>query len=323
VKGIFILTKESFSEWSKDNASRLSASLAFYTIFSLAPILVIIVTVAGFVLGSQERGQKLIEQAGQFAGPRIAGMLQSIAQHAQEQVSSGFIAGIIGIIVIIVGASAVFYELRQSMNIIWEVERKPGGGVMDFVKTRLTPFIILFVIGVLLFVMFAASVGLETLTSYFEGIIPASEYIIPVVNSLVFFGIGILLFASLFKTLPDADIAWGDVWVGAAVTSVLFTIGKFGIGFYLSKSTFASPYGAAGSLVILLAFIYYSAQIFFIGAEFTQVYANRYGSKIRPSEHGRAVPHEEPSDEDQPSEPGKDEGRQGFPHPHPAEHGAR
>jgi membrane protein len=323
MKGILTVIKESFSEWSKDNASRLSASLAFYTIFSLAPILVIIVTVAGFVLGSQERAQKLIEQAGQFAGPQIAGMLQSIAQHAQQQVSSGFIAGIISIIVIIFGASVVFYELRQSLNIIWEVERKPGGGVMDFIKTRLLSFFILFIIGVLLFIMFAASVGLEALSSSLEGIIPASGYVIPVVNSLVFFGIGIVLFASLFKTLPDADIAWGDVWVGAVVTSALFTIGKFGIGFYLSKSTLASPYGAAGSLVILLAFIYYSAQIFFIGAEFTQVYANRYGSKIRPSEHGRAMPQEEPSEEDQPSEPGKDEDRAGFPHPHPAGHGAR
>ena len=119
-----------------------------------------------------------------------------------------------------------------------------------------------------------------------------------------------MLFASLFKILPDADVAWGDVWIGAAVTSLLFTVGKFGIGLYLSKSTLASPYGAAGSLVVLLAFIYYSAQIFFIGAEFTQVYANHYGSKIKPSEHGRAIPHEEPSEIDQPSEPGKDE-RQG------------
>lgn len=323
MKKVFGLIKESFSEWSKDNASRLSASLAFYTIFSLAPILVIIVTVAGFVLGGRESGEKVIEQAGQVAGPQIAGMLQGIARHASEQYSSGLMAGIIGIIFVIVGASGVFYELRQSLNIIWEIERKPGGGVMDFIKTRLSSFLILFVIGILLFVMFVASTGFAALSGSMKGIIPASQYIVPIVNSVVFFGIGIILFAALFKILPDAKIAWSDVWVGAVVTAVLFTIGKFGISMYLSKSTLASPYGAAGSLIVLLAFIYYCAQIFFIGAEFTQVYANHYGSKIRPSEHGKAMPNEEPSEKDQPSEPGKDERQGHYPQPHSAGEAAR
>ncbi len=321
-KKILNLIKESFSEWSHDNASRLAASLAFYTIFSLAPILVILVSVGGFILGSKARGEALIEQVGQFVGPQMAGMLQGIAQHAEQQ-SSGLVAGIISVIVIIVGASGVFYELRQSLNIIWEVERRPGGGLMDLIKTRLSSFLILFVIGFLLFIMFVASTAVAALSGLMEGIIPASQYIIPVANSLVFFLIGVLLFASLFKMLPDADIAWADVWIGAVVTSVLFTIGKFGIGLYLSKSTLASPYGAAGSLVVLLAFIYYSAQIFFIGAEFTQVYANHYGSKIKPSEHGRAIPHEEPSRVNQPSEPGKEGSQGGFRQPHPAGHEAR
>ncbi len=321
-KKVLNLIKESFSEWSRDNASRLSAALAFYTIFSLAPVLVIIVSVAGFILGSKARGEELIQQVGQFTGPQVANVLQGIEQHAVQQ-SSGLLAGIISVIVIIVGASGVFYELRQSLNTIWEVERKPGGGIMDFIKTRVTSFLFLFVIGILLFVTFAASAAVEALSGYMEGIIPASQYIVPAVNAFVFFGIGIVLFASLFKILPDADVAWGDVWIGAAVTSLLFTVGKFGIGLYLSKSTLASPYGAAGSLVVLLAFIYYSAQIFFIGAEFTQVYANHYGSKIKPSEHGRAMPHEEPSEIDQPSEPGKDERQGDFRQPHPAGHSAR
>lgn len=322
VKKLFDLVKQSFSEWNRDNASRLSAALAFYTIFSLAPVLVIIVSIAGFVLGSQARGEQLIEQVGQFAGPQIATMLQGIEQHARQQ-SSGLIAGSISIIVIIIGASGVFYELRQSLNTIWEVERKPGAGIMDFVKTRLTSFLIVFVIGFLLFVTLAASTAMEALSGYAEGLIPAARYLIPVINTLIFFGIGTLLFASLFKMLPDADAAWGDVWTGAAVTSILFTIGKFAIGLYLSKSTLASPYGAAGSLVILLAFIYYSAQIFFIGAEFTQVYANHYGSKIKPSEHGRAIPNEEPSEVNQPSEPGKDKRQEGFRRPQPEGHSAR
>ena len=182
-KKVLNLIKESFSEWSRDNASRLSAALAFYTIFSLAPVLVIIVSVAGFILGSKARGEELIQQVGQFTGPQIANVLQGIEQHAVQQ-SSGLLAGIISVIVIIVGASGVFYELRQSLNTIWEVERKPGGGIMDFIKTRVTSFLFLFVIGILLFVTFAASAAVEALSSYMEGIIPASQYIIPAVNAL-------------------------------------------------------------------------------------------------------------------------------------------
>lgn len=314
-KDIVLLAKESFSEWNKDNAMRLAAALSYYAVFSLAPILVIIVSVAGFLLGSEGTGEKIIQQAGQFIGPQMADLLMSVEQSAKQQ-STGLIAGIISVIVLIVGASGVFYELRQSLNTIWEVEPKPGGGIKSFLRDRILSFLTVFLIGFLLLVSLIASSGISALSGYIEEMIPGGRYLILVLNAAVFFGIGILLFASIFKLLPDAKVSWGDVWIGAVVTSFLFSLGKFAIGFYLSKSTMASPFGAAGSLVILLAFIYYAANIFFIGAEFTQVYANHFGSKIVPSEKGQAMPHEEPSKRDQPSEP--DQGGRGFRQPQPA-----
>ncbi|MHB8110339.1 MAG: YihY/virulence factor BrkB family protein [Syntrophorhabdaceae bacterium] len=314
---IVTLTKESFSEWNKDNAMRLAAALSYYAVFSLAPILVIIVSVAGFLLGSEGTGEKIIQQAGQFVGPQMADTLMGIEKSAKQQ-STGLIAGIISVIVLIIGASGVFYELRQSLNTIWEVEPKPGGGIMGFLKGRLLSFLTVFLIGFLLFMSLIASSGISALGGYIEDLFPGSRYVILGLNVAVFFGIGIVLFACIFKMLPDAKVAWGDVWIGAVVTSLLFSIGKFAIGFYLSKSAMASPFGAAGSLIVLLAFIYYAANIFFLGAEFTQVYANHYGSKIVPSEQGQAMPYEEPSKKDQPSEPDKDKKQPGFRRPQPA-----
>jgi membrane protein len=299
------LVKQSFSEWSKDNASRLSAALAYYSVFSIAPMLVIIVTIAGFFLGKEAGSQRITEQVSQFMGPQIGNMLQGVAQQAQRP-SSGLMAGIISAIVLIFGASGVFYELRSSLNTIWEVEPKPGGGIMGFIRTRLSSFLTIFLVGFLLLISLAASTVLSAVSEPLGNLIPGGAYIIEVLNVVVLFGIAGLAFAAIFKMLPDADARWKDVWVGAAVTSALFVMGKFAIGIYLSKSTIASAYGAASSLVILLAFVYYCAQIFFIGAEFTQVYANLYGSRIKPSEHGQSTPHEEPSDPQQPSEPAKE-----------------
>lgn len=316
-KELITVIKESFSEWSKDNASTLAAALSYYSMFSLAPILVIIVSVAGFILGSEGRGQQLIRQVGQFVGPQIADMLQSVVQKA-HQGSTGLIATIISAVVVIIGAAGVFYQLRKSLNIIWEVEPKQGKGIKYLIKNQVLSFLSVFFIGFLLFVALAASTSLSELSGHFEGIIPGGRYAIQGINVLIFFVIGTLLFAAVFKLLPDAEIAWSDVWIGAAITSILFSIGKFAIGLYLGKSTMASPYGAAGSLVILLAFIYYASNIFFIGAEFTQIYSNHFGSKIVPSEHGQPTPHEEPSEPNQPSEPEKEKSQPGYRRPQPA-----
>lgn len=301
-KLILRLVKESFSEWSKDNASQLAAALAYYTIFSLAPLLVLSVGIIRVVLGRYDSSEQIIGQISEFTGPQIGRMLAGIIQHSQRP-STGILASIISVAVLIFGASGVFYQLRFSLNTIWEVEARPGGGIKGFVRNRIASFILIFVAGFLLLLALAASTGISALSGYIGEVLPDSRYIILILNSGIFLVIGVLLFAIIFKALPEVNVAWTGVWIGAIVTSVLLTAGKFAITLYLSKSTMASPYGAAGSLMILLAFIYYCAQIFFIGAEFTQVYANHFGSKITPSRHGQAKPFEGPSARHQPSEP--------------------
>ncbi len=294
------LFKQTGSEWSEDNASRLSAALAYYTVFSVAPLLVIIMAIAGFVFRGSEG--RLMEQIGSFVGPQAASILQTMLENARRP-GSGIVAGVIGIVVLIVGASGVFYELHSSLNTIWDVERKSEKGIMGVIRTRTSSFLVIFLIGFLLILALAASTAISTFGNLLAGTIPGMEYLLQAANFLLSFAVIGVLFAVLYKTLPDVDIRWSDVAVGAGVTSLLFVIGKLLIGLYLSKSTVASPYGAAGSLIILLAFVYYSAQIFFVGAEFTQIYANRYGSRLLPSEHAKAIPEEEPSAQEYPSRP--------------------
>jgi len=298
------LSKETAFEWSRDNASDLSAALAYYTVFSIAPLLVILMAIASFVLRGQEG--RLMDQIGSFLGPQMASTMQGILENAQRP-GSGIIAGIIGVIVLIVGASGVFYQLHTSLNTIWDVQRKEGGGFMGVIRTRLSSFAIIFLIGLILLVAIAASAALSALGNVIGGGSGWVGYLLQVANFVLSFVIIGLLFAVIFKTLPDVEIRWSDVLIGAGVTSLLFVIGKLLIGLYLSKSTVASPYGAAGSLVILLAFVYYSAQVFFFGAEFTQIYANKFGSRIVPAREGEPMPGEEPSADRYPSEPGSDE----------------
>ncbi|HEX2965736.1 MAG TPA: YihY/virulence factor BrkB family protein [Syntrophorhabdaceae bacterium] len=304
-KHILDLIKECFSEWSKDHASQLAAALAYYTIFSLAPLLVIMLAIVRFVFGQEESGGQVIAQISEFTGPQIGRLLQTVAQQAQRS-STGILASIISIAVLIFAASGVFYQLQFSLNTIWEVESKPGRGIKSFVRKRISSFILIFVVGFLLLLTLAASTGISALSDRIDEFIPGSRFVILMLNNGILLCMGGLLFAVIFKMLPEANVAWKDVWIGAVVTSALLAAGKFAIGLYLSKSTMASPYGAAGSLMILLAFVYYCAQIFFIGAEFTQVYANHYGSKITPSKHAQAKPLEEPSVKHQPSEPHQD-----------------
>ncbi len=314
LKAFVELARSSASEWSEDNASRLSAALAYYTIFSLAPLLVIIMAIVGLVLGREQAGGQVAQQLESVLGPQMASALQGIAQSAQSP-GSGIVAGAIGFIVLIVGASGVFYELHSSLNTIWEVQRKSAKGIMGVIKTRLSSFLIIFVVGLLLLVALALSAAISAFGQYFSGTIPGMSYLLQGANFVLSFVVIGLLFAIIYKMLPDANIRWSDVWVGAGVTSLLFVIGKLLIGLYLGKSTVASPYGAAGSLVILLAFIYYSAQIFFLGAEFTQIYANKFGSRIVPAEEGQPMPGEQPSAEHYPSSPESETGQTRGRHP--------
>jgi membrane protein len=287
VKSGFSLIKESFQEWQKDGALDLGAALAYYTIFSLAPLLLVALAVAGLLWNrGQIQGQLIAEIQG-LMGPQGAQAVQTMLANAGRH-GSGVLPTILGVVTILFGATGVFVQLQTSLNRIWNVEARPGAGIWSFVKTRLISFGMVLGVGFLLLVSLVVSTAVSAVGKWATGLLPGSETIMQVLTFVVSFALIIFLLALIYKFVPDVEIAWKDVWIGAVVTALLFTLGKFLIGLYLGKSSVASTYGAAGSLVIVLLWIYYSAQILFLGAEFTQVYATHYGSQIRPSKH--AVP---------------------------------
>jgi membrane protein len=306
LKSGFGMLKESFKEWNDDDALSLGAALAYYTIFSLAPMLLIAISVAGLVFGREAAQGELVGQMRGLVGQQGAEAIQTMVANAGKQ-GSGVLGTIIGIVTILFGATGVFAQLQSSLNKIWNVEAKPGKGIWSFLRNRILSFGMVLGIGFLLLVSLAVSAAIAALDTYVTGIFPGAEVLIGIVTAV--FGLAVItfLFAMIFRFLPDVKIAWKDVWVGAVTTSVLFLIGKVLIGLYLGNSSVASTYGAAGSLVILLLWIYYSTQILFFGAEITQVYARRYGSGIVPSEN--AVPVKEVKVE----EPEKERGRRSAP----------
>jgi membrane protein len=298
LKSGFGMLKESFKEWNDDDALSLGAALAYYTIFSLAPMLLIAISVAGLVFGREAAQGELVGQMRGLVGQQGAEAIQTMVANAGKQGSGGVLGTIIGIVTILFGATGVFAQLQSSLNKIWNVEAKPGKGIWSFLRNRILSFGMVLGIGFLLLVSLAVSAAIAALDTYVTGLFPAAEVVIGIVTAVFGLAVITVLFAMIFRYLPDVKIAWKDVWTGAAVTSVLFLIGKVLIGLYLGNSTVASTYGAAGSLVILLLWIYYSTQILFFGAEITQVYARRYGSGIVPNEHAvpvKEVKIEEPS----------------------------
>jgi len=288
---IWELLKVTFSQWRRDQASLMAAALAYYTVFSLAPLSIIVIAIAGSVFGEQAAKGELVAQIQGVIGRDGAQLIQTAIENASQlDPSQGPIPTVINIGVLLFGASVIFTQLQKSLNRIWEVELKPENGIMHFIRKRLLSFSMVLVIAFLLLVSLVISTMLVILGNYLRGLVPGFTYLWQLLNFLVSFGIVTLLFAMMFKILPDAKIAWKDVWMGAAITAVLFNIGKSLLGFYLGKTSFASAYGAAGSLVIILTWVFYSAQILFLGAEFTQVYVRKYGEEIVPAEYAMRVP---------------------------------
>jgi membrane protein len=244
---------------------------------SIAPLLVVVVSIAGLVYGEAAARGELAQQLEGLAGPQGAEFVQSALANASHP-AGGVIATSIGIIVLVFGASGVFIELQSSLNRIWGVPSKASGGVWGFIRTRLFSFLMILSIGFLLLASLALSAALSATSRYFAE--DSSSLWWQFINQVVSFGVITFLFALIFKLLPDTEIAWKDVWVGAALTAVLFTIGKYLIGLYLGNSSVGSAYGAAGSLAVFLIWVYYSSQILFFGAEFTKVYANQYGGAL-------------------------------------------
>lgn len=279
---IFSLLKSTFQQWNEDKASRLGAALAYYSIFSLAPLLLVAIAVAGIFLGGQDSARIYITNIlSGVIGSDAARQIGQMIQGAHKQ-SNGVIASVIGIIVLLLGASGVFGQLQDALNTIWKVELKPNQGILTTVKARFFSLLMVFGTGFLLLVSLL-------LTSILKAVVNSVGNILPIAGSLqlitfvVSFVIITLLFAMIYKVLPDVKIHWRDVWIGAVITSLLFLIGQIALSWYLGTQSTQSVYGAAGSLVVLLLYIYYSAQIVFFGAEFTQVYANKYGSHIEPA----------------------------------------
>lgn len=275
------LLKKTYSNWSDHHAPRLGASVAFYTLLSFAPLLVLTVAVMALVLDKQSAQTGLIDQARQMIGDRGADTVKSLLVNAQKP-SSGVMASIIAFVMLLFGASGVFAELRDALNIIWDAEPPNESGLSGMIKQRLFSFGMVLSVGFLLLVSLIISAGLAALGKFFGHLLPLPAFVFEFINFAVSFIVITLLFALLYKFVPARRISWRDVRVGAVGTAILFTVGKFLLGFYLGKASVGSAYGAAGSLVAVIVWVYYSAQIFFFGAEFTRVYADAHaGATLR------------------------------------------
>lgn len=288
IKTVFALLKETVSEWNKDKASRLAAALAYYTIFSLSPLLIIVIAIAGAVFGEEAARGEIVAQIQGLVGKEAAEFIQAALENASKPQAGGGFASLVSIGVLLFGASGLFAQLQDALNTIWEVQPNPKQGVASFIRTRFLSFSMVLGIGFLLLVSLVISAGLAAFVSYISSLLPAVASLLQIANFILSFGVTTVLFGLIYKFLPDVKINWSDVLVGAAITSLLFALGRYLLGLYLGNSSFSSTYGAAGSLVVILAWVYYAAQILFLGAEFTQVYARRYGSQIVPDKN--AVP---------------------------------
>jgi membrane protein len=289
-KAVFQLLRETVAEWSEDRVPRLGAALAYYTVFSLAPLIIIATVIAGALFGGQEQAQaQMVAQISQFVGPAGAELVNNMVNSARLPRAAGNLTIGVGVVTLLFGALGVFGQLQDAFDTIWEVTPNPKANLWRLLRNRLLSFTMLLVVGFLLLVSLVISALLTALGGYLETRMANYGLFATVVNGLlplVFIG---LLFTIMFKVLPNVQLAWRDVWPGALLTAVLFSVGKYGIGLYLGSTRLGSAYGASGSVLVILVWVYVSAQILFFGAEFTQVYVKYYGSR-RPVPTEDALP---------------------------------
>jgi membrane protein len=282
-RNLLYLLRNTIEQWNSDKAPQLAAALAYYTVFSMAPLLIIVIAIAGLIFGQSGAENQIVGQIRGTVGEESALLIQDMLKSASRP-ADGMLATIIGLVTLLAGAAGVFGQLKAALNTMWNVPpaQGPGGlaGILNLLKQEFLSFTMVLGIGFLLLVSLVLSATIAALSNFVNNNVTVAPVIWEIINFVVSFGIITLLFAAIYKVLPDARIDWQDVWIGAALTSLLFTIGKLLLGLYLGRSSVASSYGAAGSLVVILLWVYYSAQIAFFGAEFTQVYANRFGSRI-------------------------------------------
>jgi membrane protein len=279
--------KQSAKEWVNDYVTLHSSSLAYYTVFSIAPLLVIAIALSGFFLGEEASRGQIFGGVQQLLGAQGASAVQDMVQSAAEKPRSGTVATVLGVITLLLGATGVFVQLQQSLNLIWKVEAPKGGGIWHWIRRRILTFAMVGVIAFLLLVSLIASAALSAAGKYL-----GTSAVWQAVNFALSIGVVTLLFASVYKFLPDVHLKWRDLWLGSAVTAVLFAVGKWGLGLYLGRSSVSSSYGAAGSLVVLLMWVFYSALILYFGAELIKVTARRRGRSIEAKSGARMIPEE-------------------------------
>lgn len=278
------MLKNTYAEWQEDKVSRIAAALAYYTVFSLAPLLVIATTVAGLIWARSAVDNKIMAELSKLFGAEGAQFISSLMQNASLNLSKGVWTSVIGVGVLIFGAIGVFKQLRDALNTIWEVHLPEIKGIWKNIRSvlgdNLLSFAMVLGVGFLLLVSLLISTALTALNGWVTNFINLPPLLTSMLNTVLSVAIITTVFTLLYKYLPETKVAWGDVFLGGFVTALLFLLGKLAIGVYLGNSSIGTTFGAAGSLAIILIWVYYSAQIFFFGAEFTQVYANTYGSKI-------------------------------------------
>lgn len=276
VKQVLPIMKETFSDWNDHSAPRWGAALAFYTILSLSPLITLLLGIVGLIFDQSTAQAHILGEVQSMIGPEAGKAIQDVMTNAHKH-SAGVVATAISVLTLLFGASGVFGELRSALNKMWDVTPKESSGIMGMLRERFFSFGMVLSIGFLLLVSLVISTAFSAVGKFFGGLLPLPSPVLSVTNFIVSF-IGIsLLFGLIFKFVPETRIQWRNVWVGAITTAVFFTVGKDLIGLYLGKAGVSSTYGAAGSLVVVVVWAYYSAQIFFFGAEFTHVYARSKG----------------------------------------------
>ncbi len=284
LRQIWRLLQQTFKEWNEDKASRLAAALAYYTVFSLTPLITITLAIVGIFFGKDAARGELVAQIQGLVGRQSAQVIETAIANISQNAHPGVIS-VINIGILLFAASGVFTELQDALNTIWEVAPKPGKAVRIFIRQRLLAFLMVLCIGFLLLASLMANTLLVAISHLFVNVLPGGNVSWQFFNTVGSFVLTTLLFSLIYKYVPQVKIAWSDVWIGALMTAALFSIGKYALGLYLAKNTFSSAFGAAGSLVFVVAWVFYSAQILFFGAEFTHVYARQYGSCIRPRKY--------------------------------------
>ena len=290
IRHFYLLVKKSFNAWIDDYAPSMGAAISYYTVFSIAPLLLIVIAVAGLVWGRDAVQGQIVGQLSGLIGTEGATGVQALIESADKP-TKGLVATAISIVVLVVGATTVFAELQSALDRIWKVQQAPKvSGIWATLRTRLLSLGFILGLGFLLMVSLVSSAALAAFGSWTQGLLPGWELLLQLLNTLLSLGIATVLFAMIYKIMPQAKVGWPDVWIGAAVTALLFEVGKILIGLYIGKSSITSSFAAAGSLVVLLVWVYYSAQIFLLGAEFTWVYANDHGSLAGSQQAAMASP---------------------------------